>query len=143
MRRSRNSFPWDEREAALWCGLSACRSSGATSEVARCGLSGKQVATIPCAGHARDHLKSANDPSYALTNQQAVSITVEAVARVDSVLVGRKDVLAAGESADQRQQRGTRQMKVCEQPFHGTKPESGHDKQARFCVAGKHEIRGV
>jgi len=106
--------------------------------VARSGVSDKRVATISCAAHAQGLLESPNTHYDALTNQQAISITVEAVARFDGVLVGRKDMLTAGESADQRKQRGTGQMKVCEQAFHDTKLKSGHDKQARLSLASEH-----
>src|SRR5207302_6705222 len=77
-------------------------------------VNGERLAANLCPGYAQDYLQSPNAPSHGLTNQQAVSITVEAVARVDRVFVGRQDVLSAGKCADQRQQRGTRQMKVCE-----------------------------
>src|SRR5882762_10053325 len=85
--------------------------------------------------------RTPNTPSYALTNQQAISITVEAVARFDGVFVGRQDMLPAGERADQREQRRTRQMKICEQSFHDTKSESGNNKKLRILFACEHKIR--
>src|SRR5258708_34651566 len=81
--------------------------------------------------------------SYALTNQQAVSITVEAVARFDGVLVGRQDMLPAGERADQREQRRAGQMKICEQTFHDTKSESGNYKKLCFPLACERKIRST
>src|SRR5467141_595827 len=87
-----------------------------------------------CGARARSS-RSTNTPSYALTNQLAISITVEAIARFDGVVVRRQDMLAAGERADQREQRGARQMKVCEQSFHDTKSKSGNNKKLRIRFA--------
>ena len=94
--------------AALRCGLSARRSRRRNSALARSGVSGKRVVAIPCVGRAQDHLEAPNTPFYPLTNQLAISITVEAIARFDGVVVRRQDMLAAGERTDQREQRGTR-----------------------------------
>src|ERR1700687_488936 len=141
MRKLRDSIPWDEREAALRCGLSAFHSRRGNSALARSGVSGNRLAAIPSVGHAQDHLEAPNAPSYALTNQQAISITIEAIARFDGVVVGRQDMLPAGESADQREQRRARQMKVCEQTFHDTKSKSGNNKKLRIRFTCEHKIR--
>src|SRR6267143_1715199 len=93
-----------------------------------------------CGARARSS-RSTKRPSYALTNHHAISITVEAVARFDGVFVGRQDMLPAGERADQREQRGAGQMKVCEQTFHDTKSESGNNKKLCFRFACEHKIR--
>lgn len=77
------------------------------------------------------------------TNQHAIAVTVEAVAGLDGVVVCRQNVLAACESANQREQRGTRQMKVCQQTLHHAKMKSGNDEQAGLGSAGKHQIRGT
>src|ERR1700682_2163707 len=141
MRKLCDSIPWDERESAFRCGLSACHARRGNSALARSGVSGKRLATILCVGHAQDHLEAPNAPSYELTNQQAISITVEAIARFDGVVVGRQDMLPAGERADQREQRRARQMKVCEQTFHDTKSTSRNNKKLRIRFACEHKIR--
>src|SRR5260370_37141705 len=99
------------------------------------------VGKMRCQRQARSFRKAPNAPSYALTNHHAISIPVEAVARFDGVLVGRQDMLPAGERADQREQRGAGQMKVCEQTFHDTKSESGNNKKLCFRFACEHKIR--
>lgn len=48
---------------------------------------------------AQNHLEYPNTPSQALTNQQTISITVEAVAEFDGMLVGRQDMLTPRKSA--------------------------------------------
>src|SRR5690349_16763347 len=65
---------------------------------------------------------------FTLTNQHAVSVAIETVARFDGMLIRRKDPLTAGESAHQRKECGTRQMKVCEQTIHDTKSKSRNNE---------------
>jgi hypothetical protein len=51
-------FHWtSERLPAAAGGLSACRSGGATSEVARAGIGGKRVAAIACVECTQDLVK--------------------------------------------------------------------------------------
>ncbi len=55
------------------------------------------------------------------------------------MLVGGENVLAPGEGADQRKQRGTRQMKICQQALHHTKskPRNNEQLRIRFATAQK------
>jgi hypothetical protein len=56
-----------------------------------------------------------NTPKLSLANQHAVSVTIEAVACLYSVIVGREYVFAAREGAHKREQSRARQVKIREQ----------------------------
>src|SRR5439155_16793592 len=77
----------------------------------------------------------------ASTNQHAIPVAVETVARFHGMAVSGQHIFSPGKGAHQRQQRRARQMKVREQRIHGTKMKSRSDEQLRLGFAGKNRIR--
>src|SRR6266700_6264127 len=140
MRILRGSFPLNEREAALTCGLPPGPARRGVPEMASSSVGRDSVTALSHPLHAQDRLESSDTFSGARTNQHAVAITIEAVASRDGVFVSGQNVLSSGKRADQREQRRPRQMKICEQALHHAEPEARNNEQPRLGVACKHKI---
>src|SRR5262245_54775646 len=67
-----------------------------------------------------------------LSNEHAVSIAIEAIASVHSVLVSRKDLLNTRKCAHQSQQRRFGQVEIGQQRIHNAKRKSRNDKEPGF-----------
>ena len=77
------------------------------------------------------------DPlSGALSNQHAVPVTVEAIAFLYRVPIGRQDCLAPGECRHQHQQSRARKVEVGQELIHERKAVAGANENFRFSAAG-------
>lgn len=71
-----------------------------------------------------------------LADQHAIPITIKTVTLGDRVAVGLKDVLAPGKRGNQRQERGFRQVEVCEQLVHDAEIVAGKKEDFGFGTSG-------
>jgi hypothetical protein len=67
-----------------------------------------------------------------LLDPHAIAVTVKAVSGVDGVAVRLQDQFASRECADQNQQRGLRQMEICQQLIDHAKRVAWLDENAGF-----------
>src|SRR5216683_5323018 len=66
--------------------------------------------------------------SFSSTNEHAIAVAIKAITRVHGMFVRRKHSLASGKSANQGEQRGTRQMKIGKQCCNYLEPKARNNK---------------
>jgi hypothetical protein len=71
-----------------------------------------------------------------LADQHAIPITVKTVVAGDRVAVGLQDILAPSERGNQSQERGFRQVEVCEQLVHHAEVVAGEEEDFRLGTTG-------